>query len=101
MTSDQEGINKSQVSDLTWLGKKAYNSETGAGAIGVEFAGTAVSSTGSRKTIASSTSFARRRIQQNKQLQWQENYYRGYFMLSVQKDKVTAQFFGGLSHFYN
>jgi phosphodiesterase/alkaline phosphatase D-like protein len=37
------------VSDLVWLDETPYDQTTGAGAIGVEFAGTAVSSTGGRK----------------------------------------------------
>ncbi|KAK3390794.1 alkaline phosphatase-like protein [Podospora didyma] len=88
---------KNWVSDLAWLGEKKYDSATGVGAIGVEFAGTAVSSHSRRRTIESSTTLARHMIQKNPQLQWQENYYRGYFLLSARKDKMEAQFYGSPS----
>lgn len=41
-----------QVSDLVWLGEKPYDPTTGEGAVGVELAGTAVSSSGVTGTIA-------------------------------------------------
>lgn len=83
-----------QVSDLVWLGEKDYNDATGAGALGVEFAGTAVSSTGVRKPLNGTDADARARIDQSPVLQWQDGYYRGYFVMSVGRDRIETQFFG-------
>ncbi|KAI4087768.1 MAG: hypothetical protein LQ344_006587 [Seirophora lacunosa] len=85
------------VSDLVWLGEKEYDDTTGAGALGVEFAGTAVSSTGNRKPINGTDADARARIDQSPVLQWQDGYYRGYFVMSVGKDRIETQFFGSPS----
>ncbi|KAF4953519.1 hypothetical protein FGADI_5853 [Fusarium gaditjirri] len=88
------------VSDLAWLGTKKYNPKTGKGAIGAEFAGTAVSSWGTSglKTIEPDAGkLSRKAIAENKELFWQEGYYRGYFHLSVAPRKVSAQFFGSPS----
>ncbi|KAI4247420.1 MAG: hypothetical protein L6R42_009608, partial [Xanthoria sp. 1 TBL-2021] len=70
-----------------------YDDTTGAGALGVEFAGTAVSSTGNRKRIPGTDADARARINQNEVLQWQDGYYRGYFLMTVGKDRIETQFF--------
>ncbi|KAI2478366.1 PhoD Phosphodiesterase-alkaline phosphatase D [Pyrenophora tritici-repentis] len=45
------------VSDLVWLDETPYDQTTGAGAVGVEFAGTAVSSSGygAGRSIANSS----------------------------------------------
>ena len=83
-----------QVSDLVWLGEKPYDDITGAGSLGVEFAGTAISSTGNRKRINGTDADAQARVNQNEVLQWQDGYYRGYFLLTVGKDRVESQFFG-------
>ncbi|RKL50871.1 hypothetical protein BFJ72_g324 [Fusarium proliferatum] len=88
------------VSDLAWLGTKKYNPKTGKGAIGAEFAGTAVSSWGTSglKSIEPDAGkLARKAIAENKELFWQEGYYRGYFHLSVSPKNVSAQFFGSPS----
>ncbi|KAL9016365.1 MAG: hypothetical protein Q9185_006284 [Variospora sp. 1 TL-2023] len=85
------------VSDLVWLGEKDYNDATGAGALGVEFAGTAVSSTGVRKPLNGTDADARARIDQSPVLQWQDGYYRGYFVMSVGRDRIETQFFGSPS----
>ncbi|KDE86039.1 phosphodiesterase/alkaline phosphatase D [Aspergillus oryzae 100-8] len=81
------------VSDIAWIGEKPYDGNTGVGAIGVEFAGTAVSSSGFGGTINSAeqtaASYAR-----NEDLQWNEGYYRGYFELRMRQDKVEAKYFG-------
>lgn len=82
------------VSDVAWLGEKPYNSETGEGSIGVEFAGTAVSSSGQSGPILAARERARKQVEANEVLQWQEGYYRGYFVLNVRKDAVTARYFG-------
>ncbi|KAL8760804.1 MAG: hypothetical protein Q9184_003027 [Pyrenodesmia sp. 2 TL-2023] len=85
------------VSDLVWLGEKPYNNATGAGGLGVEFAGTAVSSTGNRKRLNGTDADARARIDQSPVLQWQDGYYRGYFVMSVGNDRIETQFFGSPS----
>lgn len=82
------------VADVAWVGKHEYNSTTGAGAVGVEFAGTAVSSSGYSGGISGNINSAKNLVNKNEVLQWQEGYYRGYFLLSLGKDKATAQFIG-------
>lgn len=83
-----------QVSDLVWLDEKPYDPETGEGAIGVEFAGTAVSSTGFNGLIEPARIEAENRVGNNTMLQWQDGYYRGYFILSVTPEKLEAQYYG-------
>ncbi|KAK4157045.1 alkaline phosphatase [Chaetomidium leptoderma] len=85
------------VSDVTWLGKTDYDQATGEGAIGVEFAGTAVSSSGQSGPILAARAKAQAQVKANEVLQWQEGYYRGYYVLSVRKESVTAQYFGSPS----
>ncbi|KAK4242720.1 alkaline phosphatase [Achaetomium macrosporum] len=85
------------VSDIAWLGEKGYDYTTGEGSIGVEFAGTAVSSGGVSGPILKARDAARARVEQNEVLQWQEGYYRGYFLLSIRRDRVLAQFYGSPS----
>jgi alkaline phosphatase D len=82
------------VSDLTWLGQESYNPTTGEGAVGVEFAGTAVTSSGQAGPILAAREKARAQVEANQVLQWQEGYYRGYFILTVGRKAVTAQYFG-------
>jgi alkaline phosphatase D len=86
------------VSDLVWLGTKDYDPETGEGSIGVEFAGTAVTSSGKSGPIEPAAGdLAREMIARNEEMMWQEGYYRGYFNLKVSPEKVEAQFFGSPS----
>lgn len=69
--------------------------ESGEGAIGVEFAGTAVTSSGQTGPIEPKVGdYSRAMIKRNEEMMWQEGYYRGYFHLSVSPEKVSAQFFG-------
>ncbi|KAK3387963.1 PhoD-like phosphatase-domain-containing protein [Podospora didyma] len=82
------------VSDLAWQGAKKYDPATGQGAVGVELAGTAISSSSPRRSLESSFIRGKHLIQANAQLQWQESYYRGYFLLSARKDKLDAKFYG-------
>lgn len=87
----------SWVSDLVWLDESPYDPATGAGAIGVEFAGTAVSSPspfGQNISIASANNISEFLIKDNRELQWSETYYRGYYELHVSKEKMDAKFFG-------
>jgi alkaline phosphatase D len=87
------------VSDLVWLDDKPYDPVTGAGAIGVEFAGTAVSSTGygSGRSIANSSDRSAALVRDNSELQWTEGYYRGYYELYISPEELTARYFGMLS----
>ena len=83
------------VSDLAWLGEKPYDKTTGSGAIGVELAGTAVSSSGyGRESIADANKKAARYVKDNQELQWTEGYYRGYYELHVTPQSIRAQYFG-------
>ncbi|TLS24902.1 hypothetical protein PpBr36_08878 [Pyricularia pennisetigena] len=88
----------SWVSDVVWDGVKPYNSQTGEGAIGVEFAGTAVTSpssyVGQSGTLDAGNAAAEMLEGMNPALQWQESYFRGYFELTISYADVTAQFFG-------
>ncbi|KAI1383249.1 PhoD-like phosphatase-domain-containing protein [Hypoxylon trugodes] len=85
------------VSDLVWLDEKSYDPETGEGSVGVEFAGTAVSSTGYNGLIAPARAEAQNRVGNNTELQWQDGYYRGYFLLSVTPEKLEARYYGSPS----
>ncbi|KAI8965930.1 PhoD-like phosphatase-domain-containing protein [Daldinia sp. FL1419] len=85
------------VSDLVWLDEKPYDPATGEGAIGVEFAGTAVSSTGFSGLIEPGRKEAEYRVGNNTVLQWQDGYYRGYFLLSVTPDRLDARYYGSPS----
>ena len=85
------------VSDLIWLDTQPYNPVTGDGSIGVEFAGTAVSSpspAGQNISIAEANNGSAALIRDNRELQWSEVYYRGYFELHITTEEVTARYFG-------
>ncbi|KAL9049370.1 MAG: hypothetical protein Q9162_007249 [Coniocarpon cinnabarinum] len=97
------------VSDLVWLDPQnfgpnsnagnlpPYDNNTGAGAIGVEFAGTAVSSPtplGANVSIAYANNASRALVADNAELQWQEAYYRGYYELQISKAFLNASYFG-------
>ncbi|KAF2966574.1 hypothetical protein GQX73_g7033 [Xylaria multiplex] len=87
----------SWVSDLVWLDEHPYDPSTGEGSIGVEFAGTAVSSpspAGQNVTLETAQLGSALFIANNAELQWQDFYYRGYFELSISHDKVDAAYFG-------
>ncbi len=82
------------VSDLVWFDESDYDPATGAGAVGVEFAGTAVSSTGFGRNISQGTNQSRTLVRDNSELQWSEGYYRGYFELQISREKIDANYFG-------
>jgi alkaline phosphatase D len=87
----------SWVSDLVWLDEVPYNSSTGVGSIGVEFAGSAVSSpcpAGQNLTQAKAYNYSSWLVNANPELQWQDLYYRGYYELYITHEKVTAKYFG-------
>ncbi|KAB5528007.1 PhoD-like phosphatase-domain-containing protein [Coniochaeta sp. 2T2.1] len=88
---------QSWVSDLVWYGEKPYDSATGAGSIGVELAGTAVSSSGNTGNIVKARGDAQKLVEANPMLQWQDGYYRGYFLVKVTPEKIDAQYHGSPS----
>lgn len=71
-----------------------YDQSTGAGSVGVEFAGTAVSSTGFGGTIGSANKKSAGLVQDNRELQWSEGYYRGYYELHITPSEITANYYG-------
>ncbi|KAK3713085.1 hypothetical protein LTR37_008770 [Vermiconidia calcicola] len=85
------------VSDLVWLDEKNYNPETGEGALGAEFGGTAVSSTGpcdEDDSIAKCNADTQKVVNDNEELQWNEGWYRGYFEMKITPERLIAHFFG-------
>lgn len=85
------------VSDLIWLDEHSYDPKTGQGSIGVEFAGTAVSSpspAGQNISIKAANNASSHLIDYNRELQWSELYYRGYFELHIGQEEVEARYFG-------
>ncbi len=86
----------SWVTDLVWLDHEDYDPETGAGSIGVEFAGTAITSPGPMpdSTLAACNNASDHLQKDNAELQWQDVYYRGYYELHISKEQVQANFFG-------
>ena len=65
----------SWVSDLVWLDDKSYDPATGAGSVGVEFAGSAVSSPcpyGQNITMESANNYSDWLVHANAELQWQD-----------------------------
>ncbi|KAF2120145.1 PhoD-like phosphatase-domain-containing protein [Lophiotrema nucula] len=87
----------SWVSDLVWLGEKSYDKETGEGSIGVEFAGSAVTSPcpyGANISLANANNYSTWLQNANDELQWQDLYYRGYYELHFTSEEVTANYFG-------
>jgi alkaline phosphatase D len=90
----------SWVSDLAWVtgdeGDRPYDPKTGEGAIGVELAGSAVTSSspigGVPSLIANLASAWL--VSQNEQLQWQDLFFRGYYELDIGYESMEATFFG-------
>ncbi len=85
------------VSDLVWLDHNAYDPSTGKGSIGVEFAGSAVSSPspyGQNITIGKANNASSYLVNANRELQWSEIFYRGYFELQISRQSVQASYFG-------
>ncbi|KDR81547.1 hypothetical protein GALMADRAFT_239562 [Galerina marginata CBS 339.88] len=74
-----------------------YNPVTGAGAIGVEFAGTAVtsgSSFGSGITPEKADVISQSLVSVNPDLQWSEGSYRGFFTLTIDSEHLNATYYG-------
>lgn len=87
----------SWVSDLVWLDHANYSNATGAGSLGVEFAGSAVSSPcpyGQNITLAAANNYSSWLVEANEELQWNDLYYRGYFELHISHAEVNASYFG-------
>ncbi|KAI3323877.1 PhoD-like phosphatase [Xylariaceae sp. AK1471] len=87
----------SWVSDLVWLDEHPYNPSTGAGSMGVEFAGSAVSSpspAGQNVTLDAARLASQAFTASNAELQWQDFYYRGYYELTISQKRVDAAYFG-------
>lgn len=85
------------VSDLVWLDEKIYDPVTGDGAVGVEFALTAVSSVsraGQNVSIEAALAFSDDIVAANEELHWNELWYRGYLELSLSAERAEARFFG-------
>lgn len=82
-----------------------YDPTTGQGAIGVEFAGTAVTSgsafgTGIQPAAANAISEVY--VTANDELQWSEGSYRGFFTLTINTSTLTATYYAmeNISPFY-
>jgi alkaline phosphatase D len=87
----------SWVSDLVWLDTHPYDPETGEGSIGVEFAGSAISSPcpyGQNITLFKANNYSSIIVANNREMQWQDFYYRGYYELDVGYGAVKASYFG-------
>ena len=85
------------VSDVVWLGNSNYNVDSGAGAIGAEFGGSAVSSPcpyGQNISLHSANNYSDWLEANNPELHWNDLYYRGYFELHFTYEKVEARYFG-------
>jgi len=90
-------------SHANWAGDLAhpndtttYNSISGNGAIGVEFAGTAVTSSSSFGTgilPAAADVKSQVYVTFNDDLQWSEGSYRGFFTLTVNPEEVNATYY--------
>ncbi|KAJ9348658.1 hypothetical protein DTO280E4_9283 [Paecilomyces variotii] len=81
----------------TLYDNKIENTIMIAGSVGVEFAGTAISSPspyGQSISIELSVEASKALIAINRELQWSELYYRGYFELHITPKEVEAQYFG-------
>ncbi|KAG7092318.1 hypothetical protein E1B28_008679 [Marasmius oreades] len=86
------------VSDLAHANDSTtYNPVTGDGAIGVEFAGTAVTSGSSLSGIQSTADAMSRQFVDtgaNLDLQWSEGFFRGFFTLTIDPHTLKASFYG-------
>ncbi|KAF2117010.1 alkaline phosphatase [Lophiotrema nucula] len=82
------------VSDLVWLDEKSYDPATGAGSVGVEFAGTAVSSSGFATNVSGGNEMSAGLVRDNAELQWSEGWYRGYYELQISPEAIQASYYG-------
>ncbi|KAI9466285.1 PhoD-like phosphatase-domain-containing protein, partial [Lactarius psammicola] len=73
-----------------------YDPVTGKGGLGVEFAGTAVTSSsafGAHIAPAAADAISRVLVANNTDLQWSEGSYRGFFLLNISPSTLTATYF--------
>jgi alkaline phosphatase D len=87
----------SWTTDLVWLDHEKYNQSSGNGSIGVEFGGSAVSSPcpgGANITIQNANLASEFLVAANRELQWSDLYYRGYYELHISHASVNASYFG-------
>ncbi|KAI0831518.1 PhoD-like phosphatase-domain-containing protein [Trametes gibbosa] len=73
-----------------------YNPATGKGAIGVEFAGTAVTSSsafGAGILPPAADALSQQYVRVNEDLQWSEGSYRGFFTLALDTKTATATYY--------
>ena len=85
------------MSDLVWTGNKDYDPVEGTGSVGVEFAGSAVTSPcpyGANITLEQARNYTNWIVNANPELQWNDLYYRGYYELHITKDVLEARYFG-------
>ncbi|KAL1720152.1 PhoD-like phosphatase-domain-containing protein, partial [Schizophyllum commune] len=82
------------VSDIACT-NASYDPVTGTGALGVEFAGTAVTSGSSFGSLAPPAADNRSAIlvAANAPLQWSEGYYRGFFTLTISPEWMNATYY--------
>lgn len=75
---------------------EAYDPKTGQGALGVEFAGTAVTSPSSYGKLSKKEyqSKAESYVKTNRNLQFAEGAHRGYFDLALSQNEAVASFWG-------
>ncbi|EKM77137.1 hypothetical protein AGABI1DRAFT_43799, partial [Agaricus bisporus var. burnettii JB137-S8] len=85
------------VSDLAHINDtKTYNQFTGKGAVGVEFAGTGVTSTSGSfvpGTVQSAANVSAGFVGENIDLQWSEGFFRGFFSLDVTPEHLSATYY--------
>ncbi|KAH9050697.1 PhoD-like phosphatase-domain-containing protein [Lactarius hengduanensis] len=73
-----------------------YDPVTGNGGLGVEFAGTAVTSTspfGAGVAPATADAISRVLVANNTDLQWSEGSFRGFFLITVSPSTLTATYY--------
>ncbi|KAI0322193.1 hypothetical protein OF83DRAFT_1094906, partial [Amylostereum chailletii] len=82
--------------DMLFNGPFSYDPVTGKNALGVEFAGTAVTSSsplGADVSPAVADEASKSFVTVNNQLQWSEASYRGFFTLTVNPSEVMATYY--------
>jgi alkaline phosphatase D len=74
-----------------------YDPVSGRGSVGVELAGTAVTSGGpfnpSRITVQEANNVSAAWARQNQDLQWSEGFYRGFFTIEVSPEILNATYY--------
>ncbi|KAF9453201.1 PhoD-like protein [Macrolepiota fuliginosa MF-IS2] len=85
------------VSDLAHANDTVnYDSATGRGAIGVEFAGTGVTSssgTFTKGNLTDSMAVSAQYVNKNIDLQWNEGFFRGFFTLTLDSSALNATYY--------